>query len=343
MNIVDYHIEMLDVGAADAFLLMLKTSDCGNLLILIDSGTYSDGTVIVSHIRKYYSNPFINLAIISHCDDDHYGGFIRLLEKIRDREDDCIEIGEFWVNDPRKHNIDVDDVKYVQTQRTVNERLKSVYSLPSGKNLLELIDSLKIKRCEKFARPNGFGWMQTCLPISREPGFDCFTVIGPTRKYYESLILDMRNDLTAVTEGAVDTTFCEQRVQSFDDIEDDNSAHNKSSMIILFEVFEKKYLFTGDASRESFYEIPGSHRSLINGIDWLKVPHHGSDHNLDSEIIRFLSPKNAYISTKELSTKRNPNVVSSLKCNGCDVYATCEHGNVLHNLDREGYVLVKPL
>ena len=147
MNIIDYHIEMLNVGAADAFIVWLKTSDYGNRLILIDSGNYSDGNVIVDHIRNYYKDhPYIDLAIVSHCDDDHYGGFVRLLEKIVNQDSDQILVREFWINDPSAHDIDTNDVKYVRKQQTVDDRLKSVYSLSNGKNLLVLIKQLKIKK-----------------------------------------------------------------------------------------------------------------------------------------------------------------------------------------------------
>ncbi|MBR6122672.1 hypothetical protein IKQ19_03575 [Candidatus Saccharibacteria bacterium] len=344
MVIIDYHIEMLDVGAADAFIVWLETSDCGNRLVLIDSGNYSDGDVIVEHIRRYYiDHPYIDLAIVSHCDDDHYGGFVRLLEKIVNQDRDKILIREFWINDPSAHDIDTDDVKYVRKQQTVNNRLRSVYSLSSGKNLLDLIKQLKIKRTEKFAKSEQLSWLQTSLQHSDDSLYDCFTIIGPTRRYYESLILEMRNDLEAVTEGASVTSFSEQEMPSFDDIEDDPSAHNRSSMIILFEALGKKYLFTGDAARESFYKILKSKIKLINGVDWLKVPHHGSDHNLDTRLIKYIKPKVAYVSAKEIPAKRNPNVISCLKRNGSNVYATLNKGNIIHNCHRNGYVPIKPL
>ena len=335
---------MLDVGAADAFIVWLETSDCGNRLVLIDSGNYSDGDVIVDHIRKYYINHlYIDLAIVSHCDDDHYGGFVRLLEKIADKDSDKILIREFWINDPSAHDIDTDDVKYIRTQRTLNDRLRSVYSLSNGKNLLALIKQLNIKRTEKFAEPEQLSWLQPDFQKSIESLYDCFKIIGPTQQYYESLILEMRNDLEAVTEGVSVTPSSQQEVPSFDEIDDDSSAHNRSSMIILFEALGKKYLFTGDAARESFYNILESKIQLINGVYWLKVPHHGSDHNLNTELIRYIKPEVAYVSAKEIPVKRNPNVISCLKHYGCNVYATLNKGNMLHNCRRDGYVPAKSL
>ena len=106
----DYHIEMLSVGAADAFILYVIDNQDKGHLILIDAGNYNDGDKIIKHIRKYYSNPVIDLAIVTHCDDDHYGGFVRMLEKLKKGERDAIGIGQFWVNDTGKNHIYVDDV-----------------------------------------------------------------------------------------------------------------------------------------------------------------------------------------------------------------------------------------
>ena len=49
----DYHIEMLSVGAADAFILYIVDTQDEEHLILIDAGNYNDGEKIIKHIRRY--------------------------------------------------------------------------------------------------------------------------------------------------------------------------------------------------------------------------------------------------------------------------------------------------
>ena len=146
----DYHIEMLSVGAADAFMLYVVDTQDEEHLILIDAGNYRDGDKIISHIRKYYSNPVVDLAIVTHCDDDHYGGFVRMLEKLKNGDREAIKIRQFWVNDPGENHIDVKDVKYINKQPLVNNKAREIYNC-GDLNLLELIDSLRIHRTEKFA------------------------------------------------------------------------------------------------------------------------------------------------------------------------------------------------
>lgn len=92
LRIVDYHIEMLSVGAADSFIIYYIDSKGNHKLILVDAGAYNDGQNIINHIRKWYPNHVIDLAIVTHPDDDHFGGFVKMLEKIKDTEGDAIPI-----------------------------------------------------------------------------------------------------------------------------------------------------------------------------------------------------------------------------------------------------------
>lgn len=348
----DYHIEMLSVGAADAFILYVIDTQDNEHLILIDAGNYNDGEKIIKHIRKYYSNPIIDLAIVTHCDDDHYGGFVRMLEKLSNGDRDAIKICQFWVNDPGQNHIDVNDVKYINNQPAVNNRAREIYNC-GGLNLLELIDSLRIPRTEKFAESinNGYG----LPPIIRPDSYFTFLyIIGPTKAYYEELTPKFRDDLEYVKKDpdnkyneSADIATNDSLSPTLDAADDDSSAHNQSSIIILFQPHEnKKYLFMGDAGRDAFNHIPTPHKSLIENIQWLKVPHHGSKHNLDSGMIKWINPKVAYISANNNDEYANRCTINALKRSKCDVYSTHQnHSNFIHKQigEREGYSIATPL
>ena len=81
MEVKKYEIDMLDVKVADAFLIHFFDENNAEYVVLIDGGNYSDGTKIASFIREHYSQNYINLAICTHCDDDHFGGIHYLLEQ----------------------------------------------------------------------------------------------------------------------------------------------------------------------------------------------------------------------------------------------------------------------
>ena len=105
----------------------------------------------------------------------------------------------------------------------------------------------------------------------------------------------------------------------------------------------KKFLFTGDAGVEAFANIHKCHRNMIKNVYWLKVPHHGSKHNLDSKSILYLHPKVAYISTEKQGHYLNQCTINALKQIGCKVYSTHRNqANFLHNGEREGYTTATP-
>lgn len=88
-KITKFEIDMLDVKAADAFLIHAYVEKGGNneweYVVLVDAGNEGDGEVIYNHINKYYDQKYIDLIIITHCDSDHYGGMQYLINKHNDR------------------------------------------------------------------------------------------------------------------------------------------------------------------------------------------------------------------------------------------------------------------
>jgi beta-lactamase superfamily II metal-dependent hydrolase len=340
MQIINYQNEMLSVGAADAFIIYIIDENGEGHLILVDAGKYEDGQKVIDHIRKYYSNPVIDLAIVTHPDDDHYGGFLKMLEKIRDKDAKAISINCFWVHDPSCH-ISSKDVKYGWTEKNAKAEACSVLEL-NGINLLQFIDSLKIERIEPFAYSDDeytFG----------HPDF-MLIPLGPTEEYYKSLVPNFRHSLIKYDDNDVEknSDILENGKiysKTLDDASDDTSTHNKSSLIFIFSPNNAdSFLFMGDAGKESFIMIPKVLKGFAKNVSWLKVPHHGSKHNIDSSIINWIKPKVAYISTGGIGNPRC--TINALKASGCSVYSThSKKSDILHNdiWGRSGYTTATPL
>lgn len=348
-----YEIEMIDVKAADAFLIHYVEDNGESHIIMVDSGNYEDAEKILTHIRTHYdkvkrpgwSGYVIDASIVTHPDDDHIGGFVHMLEDLQAGKlcDFCFNW--FWVNDPTKHEFVPDDVQRIQTQKTLDAKLKCVYNYKedSTKNLLDLIDSAGIRRTEVFAGDN-----------LSEPRI---TIISPTRDYYESLLPKFRNRLKfhwaleALEENTysreVDTSDDITLSKTLDDATDDSSAHNQSSIVFLLETDDgNKFLFAGDAGRNAFNHIPQKMLSKISGVTWMKVPHHGSKHNLDSIIIKHLNPRVAFISTEKQGKYLNRATVFALKKNGTKVYSTSQNRTTIRYgaiKTREGWSKIEPM
>lgn len=354
-EISEYDIEMLNVKAADAFILRYKyVGDESYHIILVDAGNVGDGDTILRHIIKYNAKPTIDLAIVTHPDADHFGGFISMLKHIKAKDDIAVPIGRFWINDPQKSHVDVDDVKYVRTQRSVNEKVASIWDI-NDDNLVRLIEDCQIQSDEVFARTK---WIEKAgrievITIQEDVIFPGCTIIGPTKEYFEELIPNLRfdnlkfvnDDSESKDEDDVDfqpSNECLSR--ALDTAEDDGSAHNQSSIIFLWEPKEgEKFLFMGDAGYAAFQHIKPIHKKMIHGVSWLKVPHHGSMHNLNSEMIKHFSPKTAYISTEKREHYLSQCTVNALKNAGVDVYSThFENSNILRG-HRDGYSPAKKM
>ena len=142
MKITKYEIDMLAVGAADAFLLHFWDDETKcEYVILIDAGNYEDGKKVAKFIREHYNQQYIDLAILTHCDKDHFGGLVYLLQQQRDNGVDNMNIKEIWIPDPAQH-IATEQIKWKTKEGTKNVKARSVYDMDDGENLLDLIDGI---------------------------------------------------------------------------------------------------------------------------------------------------------------------------------------------------------
>ena len=317
--ITKFEIDMLDVKAADAFLLHVFINHDGSELeyvVLIDAGNEGDGKKILNHINAYYTQKYVDLAICTHCDSDHYGGFKELIEE-HNKAISSFEIKQFWVHDPYQH-VDVDDVNYIRNEQTLRNRLNDAFAFSDGSTLLDMIDNAHISREEPFAGTN----------------YDIINlyVLGPDEDYYESLIPDFRVDLDFKDEQNDDVyegfnkvfynTEEEFYSKTLEDANDDFSKVNQSSVILAFASGDDVFLFTGDAGREALQQVINiDTEGVLQNVKWMKIPHHGSKHNLNNAIISYFHPSISYISTEKFGKYANMCTVNALKKVG-DVYST---------------------
>jgi beta-lactamase superfamily II metal-dependent hydrolase len=326
-----YEIEMLAVGAADAIILRYLSDD-QEVVVLIDAGNKKDGKKVVEHINMWTQQKYIDLAISTHPDNDHIGGFSYVL--------DNLHIDEFWIHDPNKHAVGAQRLlEDIQANNKLKKGLRYVAEgLENSVNLLTKIDSLGIRRDrEPFE-----GLVYEFAPL---------TVVGPTVAYYTSqlsrfrdfdLLLKEEKELEKGIEGGKALTGPLSSRQILDK-DDDKSKENNSSVLLLFEPEGRKYLFTSDAGPKALTVAAESYD--LRDLNWLDVPHHGSRYNLTSNLIGLFNPGIAYISCDGSKHYPNPAVVEELKKVGCEVFSTAA-GSKLHRVGtdrREGYSKAIPI
>lgn len=345
---------MLDFDDADAFLIRFYDEEDKPYVILIDGGRYSNGETIHKFVRERYNTYTIDLAICTHCDDDHYGGILWLVENMIENPKTSVDIKELWFNDPGLHSW-ANDFERRRSDASVQKQARTVFTLQNGLNLIEVIDKLKNSK-------NTNSNISVREVFSDQSGYKAFDgiveVIGPSLSYYEEKVLKFRHSMKSnkTTPSANDTddddtidVDADGLVSSatIDKAEPDDSQHNLSSIIFLFLPSNgKKYLFTGDAGAESFEHLYyKSDWDRLNQLDWLKLPHHGSKRNITCGMINHFRPSVAYGTSKCYNTWVSKAVINALKKAGTDVYLSNTHGNMWHHHgtdNREDYSTAIP-
>jgi len=322
-----YEIEMLNVGNADAIILRY-ISDVGHeYVVVIDAGNKSDGKKVVDQINAYTNQKYIDLAICTHPDNDHIGGFFYIIENMR--------IDEFWIHDPANH-VDISEVRKAITEASLTKKMNKITeSIDNNVSLLKIINEKGIKHEEPFR-----GLKHSTIPL---------TVLGPSVEFYENLLKNFRAVKGLFIEESIleydDKDDYEWLIESLSDVldeDDDKSSENNSSTIIAFHPNNnKKYLFTADTGPMALQDVVDYYSEWTKGLDWLDVPHHGSKKNLNSGLIKHFSPKVAFISGKGKRKYPSQAVVNALKKVGTLVYSTAKSEcNIVHRHGlelRKGY------
>lgn len=311
-----YEYECLALGDADAIIIrhfQIENGVENPYVIVIDAGKEGDGKKVAKHLKDFFRNKHIDLAICTHPDSDHKDGFFDLLD------DKDVIIDEFWLTDPAKF-LCADDIKYYKNEENAIKAVRAIWnkSTDSSRNLIEEILKKNIDCYSVIAGDN-----HDKLPIK---------VVAPYRQFYSEIVKDMVARGGVKTYDKSDTApydnnakVDDEEAKSVIDKCTDDSPTNASSIVIMYEPGDgKKLLFAGDSTQESLQLAIDIYH--IGNVDFFKVPHHGSKHNLTTPIIEQLKPKKSYITASGTSKHPSSAIVYWLSKHG-DVFSTqsCEY------------------
>ena len=311
----NYEVHYLNVSDADAIIIRYEDS-LNKYIVLIDAGNIGDANKIKNYIWNHWKTYTIDLAICTHPDSDHKGGFFGLLN------DTNVIINEFWLNTP-DDVIKEDEYYRLYSRRNWLSHCRECYAHPTDTQSPDLV-SLAQKKC-KNVQSAYKGKSHSQIPLS---------VVGPTKFFYYPLAIEiLKNNRKKKDE---DNSLYEdvgyfssfQAKSSIDNEPDDCSPTNAGSIILLFEpIVGRKFLLLGDANRAAIADAISNNANL-SGCR-IKVPHHGSKHNLTSVLIDKLSPSCAIISAKGSRKHPSRGIVHCLS-NHCNVYSTHKSGDLKH-------------
>ncbi len=275
------HIAFLPARFGDSIVIDYQDDNQARR-VLIDGGT--SGTR--HDIRKILEDGLteLELVVVSHIDRDHIEGILKMLEET----EPGFSTGDFWFNAwnhlPKG---DTETFSAEQGERLSRQlRIRDVpWNKAFGGNAVVIPDSGD-------------------LPVVELAGGLTLTLLGPTHQKLADLASKWEDEVLAANLNPgfgldENDEEIDLDVESFDAVdipdvaalaatpfEDDDSPANCSSIAFIMEHAGKRVLMPGDADVETLLHglerfSPGTQVA----VDLVKLPHHGSSHNVSRELL----------------------------------------------------------
>jgi beta-lactamase superfamily II metal-dependent hydrolase len=316
---MEVSIDVFKVGNADAFIVWARRG-ISNTVVFLDGGHPMHGEMIVEHYKKYIK-PHIRrtdkvIVINSHLDKDHVGGLIHVVKTLKKRVD------AVFFNDPVDYPdiFDYDHAKSSIRKKGIQKRADI---------LAKLFDEL-----DRFRYAvNQSGILIRPALAKKSLYYKTFRILGPSQAFYKKLLPDFKNvsnffesvseyDLLVEELSALEIINEKKEhlkpCEATDGNDDDDSSINQSSTLIEFKVSGgRKFLFTADAGVQAFDSIKRNFG--LGHYHWFQLPHHGSRKNINSALIKEISPDVVCISASGNPKHPRRAVIECIKknVNGC--------------------------
>lgn len=324
-----YEIDYIPVGTGekggDAIAIRYGdlSSPTTQNVIVIDGGTKDSGKALVEHVKTHYGTTHVDVVVASHLHRDHVSGLTEVF--------DGLTIGKLVAHFPWDYTDAIQRMTVSNApQRTLETRLEK--SLATLSTLADIADEKKVEIMQPFAG---------------EEIIDGLYVIGPSKDYYESLLVNfgvtpeskethkIQEVVGAIKEAVTNWVDETLHIETLSDDYPDTSPENNSSLILLLVVDGKRFLFTGDAGKDALTKAIAYCDALgvdLANIDFFDVPHHGSKRNLGPTILNRLMPKRAFISCPPKGDPKHPSrkVVNALCRRGNEPGSTRKGDPICH-------------
>lgn len=276
-----YELDFLEVHtkkSGDAIAIRYKRWE-ETTIHVVDAGYAATGDALVAHINKHYDSPDkIDHVVVTHPDQDHAEGIIKILENF--------EVGTLWMNRPWLHAADL--IHYFPTCNSISHlesRLHRLYPY------LDDIEALALKK--KIDINDTFQGAQ----------IGAFTVLAPSRQRYVDLVANSNRTPEVIEEARginwlgfdalmevakkalayIQMEWGEEKFSS-----EATSNENEMSVVQFAELNGAKIVLTADAGRDGLDEA-ADYAPLaglaLPGVNRFQVPHHGSRRNVSTELL----------------------------------------------------------
>jgi beta-lactamase superfamily II metal-dependent hydrolase len=278
----------------------------------IDAGFKDDGKALVEHVNRYYEPGRLDLAILTHPDEDHINGMGEVIRGLT-------------VDQPWLHRIGAHGGSSLPASKAVED-------------LIKLANEEGTEVFEAFAGDQGFD--------------GALTILGPDGDYYDELVKEQVEGASLAEAArkavvAAGRSIWDRVVGVLGDEmpfpEKEVTPRNNSSIITLLSVDGRRLLLSGDAgvpALERAWDYAENH-GLAGELSFVQVPHHGSRRNASSAWLDRLlgapgqeeNGTTAYVSVAPACEHEHPSgrVINAYKRRGCSVHATAGQSKMHHH------------
>lgn len=270
-------LEFFDAKHGDAFLVRWD-----DRVMLVDggpSGLY-EGSLRAALLPRLPQppgggGPTIDAVMLSHVDDDHAAGLVRLLAEIRrarrDHKPDPVTVRRLWFNAVEELVGRVDPSLSASVQPMLDEAHEDgvvAASYNQGRAIRDAAEVLGLQGNQPFDAP------LVCGAVTDLSGL-AVTVVAPDQAALDALADKWRKAKQAKDPGVLTASYS------------DRSIPNLSSIVVLVEHQGRTALLTGDARGDRVLAGLEQSKLVAPGgslrVDVLKLPHHGSSNNMESD------------------------------------------------------------
>jgi beta-lactamase superfamily II metal-dependent hydrolase len=297
------NIDFLNAGCADAIHINFVGNDEKPHNILIDGGS-EKGDVYINTLRERIHDiinvkkEIIDMWIITHIDDDHIGGILRLLKDTELLEAVDLSRTTFWFNysiwdyDSGFRNNNLKNVKQGITLR--NYLLENSNIKENIRDDDDVIDLWGAKA----------------------------TILSPDSKSYDALLKVWENEEIKLRQPEVSSRKKTRKndykikIEDFDIAKEvkDNSEENGSSIAFILEYNDEAILFSADSHP---WVLASSISRISNGkklkLKYMQIPHHGSRYNTSNALLKLIDCEDYIISADAYNRSNLPNKETFIK------------------------------
>lgn len=337
-------LEAVSAKFGDALLLRYKQGS-KNRLWVIDGGPAGVWTKYLrprlEELRGSRGSMVVDLAMLSHVDDDHVNGILRFVKTLAEGDDlSWIDVRRFWHNSfsdlagGEAAIASVSALAGAAQQAMANEtslRVSNVNltkpleiavlaSINQGRELRDYLQDLQLNGNEPFNS------ILSSASGKKKIDGASVTLLGPIKSRLDVFRREWKK--AAGKPAKMAALFREDL---------DESPTNLSSIVALVEVERKRILLTGDARGD---DVVAGFKSAMKGtklpfkLDLLKMPHHGSDRNISEDFLKGFPAKHYVISADGTYGNPDPGTIEALvEMRGDDAY-TIHLTNRLPKIER---------